>query len=153
MALPVRRSNADGAIDVSRWDPFSELERLNRRLGDYLDAWRRLPDALGDGFTPLADVEETSDGYTVEIELAGVDKDDLDIEVAGRRLTVTGERRERERVGILRRRERVVGRFRYEVVLPGDVEEGGVEAHMDRGVLTVRLPKPASERARRIEVR
>lgn len=48
--------------------------------------------------------------------------------MAGRRLTVTGERKERQRVGILRRRERVVGRFHYEVVLPADVEEDGVEA-------------------------
>lgn len=80
-------------------------------------------------------------------------RDDLDIEVAGRRLTVTGERKERERVGILRRRERVVGRFRYEVVLPGEVEEDGVEAHLDEGVLTLRLPKPASQRPRRIAIR
>ena len=85
--------------------------------------------------------------------MAGVKKDDLDIEIAGRRLSVSGERRERERVGILRRRERVVGRFHYEVVLPGEVEEEGVEAHLDEGVLTVIIPKPASERPRRIEVR
>ena len=98
-------------------------------------------------------MEETADGYTVEIELAGVKKDDLDIEIAGRRLTVTGERKERERVGILRRRERVVGRFHCEVVLPDDVEEEGVEAHLDHGVLTVRIPKPPSRRPRRMEVR
>ena len=153
MALPVRRSNPDPSADVSRWGPFAELDRLNRQLGNYLDTWRQLPNLLGDGFTPLGDVEETDDAYTVEIEVPGVKKDDLDIEVAGRRLSVSGERRERERVGILRRRERVVGRFHYEVVLPGEVEEDGVEAHLDEGVLTLRLPKPASQRPRRIAVR
>ena len=152
MALPVRRSNGDAA-EASRPQPLAQLDWLNRRLGDYLDPWRQLPGLIGEVFTPLADVEETSDAYTVEIELAGVKKDDLDIEIAGRRLSVSGERKERERVGILRRRERVVGRFHYEVVLPGEVEEDGIEAHLDDGVLTVRVPKPASERPRRIEVR
>lgn len=152
MALPVRRTNADASAPVSR-NPLSELDRLHRQLADYLGSWRQLPDLLGDAFTPLADVEESDEGYTVEIELPGVKKDDLDIEISGRRLSVTGERKERQRVGILRRRERVVGRFHYEVTLPTDVEEGAVEAQLDEGVLTVRVPKPASERPRRIEVR
>ena len=151
MALPVRRS--DGTAHDLREDPFAELDRLNRQLSEYLESWRRLPTLLGEGFTPLGDVEETDDAFTVEIELPGVRKDDLDIEVAGRRLTVTGERKERQRVGILRRRERVVGRFHFEVVLPADVEEDGVEAHLDDGVLTIRLPKPVSDRPRRIQVR
>lgn len=152
MALTVRRSNGNATAEENRPQPLAELDRLNRQLGDYLESWRQLPSLLGEAFTPLADVEETADAYTVEIELAGVKKDDLDIEIAGRRLSVSGERKERERVGILRRRERVVGRFHYEVVLPGEVEEDGVEAHLDDGVLTVRIPKPASERPRRIEI-
>ena len=66
---------------------------------------------------------------------------------------VTGERKERERVGILRRRTRTVGRFHYEVLLPGEVDEEAVEASLHEGVLTVRVPKPLSERPRRIPVR
>ena len=155
MALPVRRSSSDrdDPGEVARWDPFGELERLNRQLASYLDSWRSLPGLLGGAFTPLADVEETDDAYVVEIELPGVKRDDVDIEVAGRRVTVHGERKEKERVGILRKRERTVGRFHYEVNLPGDVDEDGVEAHLDEGVLTVRLPKPERERPRRIEIR
>lgn len=45
-----------------------------------------------------------------------------------------------------------MGRFHYEVLLPSDVEEDGVEANLDNGVLTIRVPKPASERPRRIVV-
>ena len=103
-------------------------------------------------FTPPADVEESDDAYLVDIELPGVRKQDLDIEIAGRRLTVRGERKEKERVGILRRRERTVGRFRHEVKLPGKVDEDGIVASLDEGVLTVRVPKPESERPRWIEV-
>ena len=147
MALPVRRDEAE----VTRWDPFSELSRLNQQLQRYVERWSDLPSLTG-GFTPLADVEETDDAYLVEIELPGVKRDDVSVEVTGRRLTVSGERKERERAGILRRRTRTVGRFHYEVVLPGDVEDEGVSASMDQGVLTVRVPKPASERPRRIPI-
>lgn len=156
MALPVRRSTdapRPAGDWPDRWSPFAELERLNRQLASFLESWRALPDLFGDAFTPLADVEETDDAYLVEIELPGVKRDDVDIEIAGRRVTVRGERKERERVGILRRRERTVGRFAYEVTLPGDVDEDGVEAHLDEGVLTVRLPKPEYDRPRRIPVR
>lgn len=155
VALPVRRTHDDtfDRSDARAWDPFSELDRLHRQLSDYLDSWRQLPSLLGDTFTPLADIEETPDAYQVEIELPGVKKADLDIEIAGRRLTVTGERKERERVGILRKRERTVGRFRYEVTLPGDVDDAGVEAHLEEGVLVVSVPKPERDRPRRIELR
>ncbi len=147
MALPARRNQVEGG----RWDPFAELNRLNQELARYLEHWNDVP-SLAEGFTPLADVEETDDAYLVEIELPGVKRDDISLEVEGRRLTVFGERKERERVGILRRRTRTVGRFHYEVVLPGDIDEDSVSASMDEGVLTVRVPKPPSERRRRIAI-
>ncbi|HEX2273593.1 MAG TPA: Hsp20/alpha crystallin family protein [Acidimicrobiales bacterium] len=147
MALPVRHQRGE----ASSWDPFAEIDRLNQQLERYLEHWRELPSLTG-AFIPLADLEETDDAYLVEIELPGVKRDDVSIEVAGRRLTVSGERKERERVGILRRRTRTVGRFHYEVVLPGDVEESDVSASMDEGVLTIRLAKPESARPRRIPV-
>jgi HSP20 family protein len=158
VALPVRR-HQDRHPDTNRndngglaFDPLADLDRLHRQLADYLESWRQLPSLLGEPFTPLADVEETGDAYVVEIELPGIKKADLDIEIAGRRLSVTGERKEKERVGILRKRERTVGRFHYEVTLPGDVDDNGVEAHLDDGVLTVRVPKPERDRPRRIEL-
>lgn len=157
MALPVRRGSdspepASTDSTAARWDPLAEIDRLNRQLVSYLDMWRHGTDLLNGLFTPPADVEETDDAYVVDIELPGVRKEDLDIEIAGRRLSVRGERKEKERVGILRRRERTVGQFRYEVTLPGDVEDDGIAANLDGGVLTVRVPKPASERPRRIPV-
>jgi HSP20 family protein len=163
MALSLRRApslqrttdSPDSARDAggrSRSDPLGELDRLNRRLTGYLDAWRQRAPLFDGLFTPPADVEETDDAYVVDIELPGVRKQDLDIEIAGRRLTVRGERKEKQRVGILRRRERTVGRFQYEVTLPGNIDEDGIVANLDEGVLTVRVPKPESERTRRIPV-
>jgi HSP20 family protein len=122
-------------------------------LHEYLGSRGPFPSLMGEGFTPLADVEESDDAYLVEVELPGVKGDDIDVEVAGRRLTVSGERKERERVGILRRQTRTVGRFHYEVVLPGDVAEDEVEAGLNEGVLTIRVPKVAADRPKRIPVK
>ena len=146
MALPARRSG-HGATERS--DPLAELDRLSQQLSGVLGM--ELP-SLAEGFTPLADIEESDDAYTVELELPGVRKDDIAVEVSGRRVTVSGERKERERVGILRRRTRSVGRFHYEVSLPSALDEEGVEASLSDGVLTLRVPKAASERPRRIKV-
>ncbi len=150
MALPVRRGEGADGAEAGRWDPFDEIERLSARLQSLLSGGG-VPDAAIP-FTPFADVEETDDAYLIELELPGIDRDDVTVEVAGGRVVVSGERKERPRVGILRRRTRSVGRFYYEVTLPGEVEEDQITAAMDAGVLTVRVPKPADRRHRRIRI-
>jgi len=145
MTLPVRsRSRA-----VAGWDPIRELDELAERVNSLWEA----------GFTgglrswaPLADVEETEDAYSVEIELPGVQREDIDIQLDDRRLTVSGEVREKERTGVLRRRTRRVGHFEYSVTLPADVDPDDVSARLDDGVLTVRVPKSVQAKPRRIEI-
>lgn len=94
--------------EVATWDPFENLEHLREQFAQVFPGWPRVPDRrrAGDGpdveFIPLADVEETDDAYVVEMELPGVNKDDINIELSGRRLTVTGERKQKERHGALR---------------------------------------------------
>ncbi|HEX2273237.1 MAG TPA: Hsp20/alpha crystallin family protein [Acidimicrobiales bacterium] len=149
MALPVRRQSSG---DLPSTEPWSELQRLTSQLQSLIGRWDDLVPSVAGAFTPLADIEETDDAYLIELDLAGVKKDHVEVEVAGRRITVSGERTERQRVGILRRRTRSVGRFHYEVTLPGEVDEEAVEAGMDAGVLTVRVPKAARDRRRRIPV-
>ena len=149
MTLPVLSKTTE---DGPQLDLVDELSRLHRQLQSHLDGWKALPSLLGGAFTPVADVEETEDAYLVEIELPGVRREDIDVEVSADRLTVTGERTERERIGILRHRTRTVGRFHYEVTLPGHPDNEGVTAALAEGVLTVRVPKPEHERPRRIPV-
>ena len=145
MTLPVRsRPRA-----VAGWDPFRELDELTQRVNSLWEA-----DLTGDlhGWAPLADVEETDDAYVIEIDLPGVQREDIDIQLTDRQLTVSGEIKEKERTGILRRRTRRVGQFQYSVTLPADVDADEVTAHLDDGVLTVRVAKPEQAKPRRIEI-
>ena len=150
MALPVHRGRGN---EPERWQPWGDLARVHDQLTGLLEAFGPFYGLFGDAFSPLADLEETDDAYVIEVELPGVKREDVSVELSGRRLVVTGERKDRERSGVLRRRTRSVGRFHHEVVLPGDVDGEGVSASLEEGVLTVRVPKVAAERPRRIEVR
>ncbi len=160
MKLPIRRETKN---ETTRHEATSEMQTraddvdlltsaFSRQLEDWPDFFHPFSEAMR-RILPLADVEESDDAYTVEIELPGVKRDDVSVELAGRRLVVSGERQEKERVGILRKRTRSIGRFHYEALLPGEVEEDGVEAALNEGVLSVRVPKAASERPRRIQIK
>jgi HSP20 family molecular chaperone IbpA len=90
---------------------------------------------------PSADVTETNNAYLVEVELPGVRREDVDVDLDGNELVVTGELKERKREGLFRRRTRRVGNFEYRVRLPGDLQGDKAEASLAYGVLTVYLPK------------
>jgi HSP20 family protein len=134
-----------------RWDPFRQLDQLYDRMNEIWDASTGTAQDV-DRWVPLADVEETDDAYVVEVELPGVAEADIDIEVNGREVTVTGELKERERQGILRRRTRRVGEFHYAVTLPGDIDADNVNAELQNGVLTVTVPKSQRAKPRRISI-
>lgn len=145
MALPVRTH----ARELAGWDPFRELDELADRVNSLMASGFGGP---LDRWSPLADVEETDDAYTVEIDLPGVHRDDIDIQLVDRVLTVSGDVKEKERSGILHRRTRKVGRFHYAATLPGDVNADGVDARLHDGVLTIRVPKSAQAKLRRIAI-
>jgi HSP20 family protein len=106
----------------------------------------------GGTWMPLADIEETDDAWIVEAELPGVDRDDVNVEMHDSALIVTGEIKEKERAGILRRRTRRTGAFEYRVSFPAGSVEDQAEATLHDGVLTVRVPKSERAKPRRIEV-
>ncbi|MGZ5715788.1 MAG: Hsp20/alpha crystallin family protein [Caldimonas sp.] len=151
--LPTRREERA----VERWDPFSELDDVRRQMDRVFDEFMNGGPLArrGDAWSPRVDIEETEDAWIVEADVPGAKRDDITVELQGDELAVHGEIKERERVGILRRRTRRTGQFDYRVRLPGDVDAEGIEANLDGGVLTVRVPKSESERTRRrrIEVK
>ena len=151
MALPVRRRDT-APQPVLRWDPYRELEALQEQLEQLMQ--RTSADGNGSTpFSPLVDIEETEDAWIIEADLPGVKPEDVNVEVRGNELAISGEIKERRREGILRRRTRKTGEFDYQISLPGDADTEHVEAELRDGVLTVRIPKPEQERPRRIEVK
>jgi HSP20 family protein len=152
--LPERRR----AASPERWEPLQEFENVTERMRRMLEQTfsgfgSPLQFAETAGWSPLVDIEETDDAYVVEAELPGVKRDDVNIELVGNELAITGEIRERERKGTLRRRTRRTGRFDYRVSLPDHVDPEKIEANLADGVLTVRAPKSERAQRRRIEVR
>ncbi|HET6291832.1 MAG TPA: Hsp20/alpha crystallin family protein [Kribbella sp.] len=105
------------------------------------------------GWSPFpVDLEETDDAYVVEIDLPGVSRRDVTLEVNGRELTVHGEVKERERKGFARRQTRRTGRFHHSVALPGEVDVERIKASLDDGVLMVRAPKSQATKAHRVQI-
>jgi HSP20 family protein len=147
--LPERSSRAP-----DRFQPSTEIDPLDRvrslldqTLGGEIASM--LTEARA--FTPPVDIEETDDAYVIEADLPGVKREDMDIELEGNELLVSGEVKQRE--GRFRRRTRRVGRFELRVMLPDGVDGGGVDAMLDRGVLTVRVPKAEKAQRRKIDVK
>ena len=154
MPVPVRRRQDVGSQPLERWEPFREFEQLHQQMGRLMEEFTGpLGMTNGGAWAPFADIEETDDAWIIEVEVPGVSRDDVNVELRDSELMITGEIKTRERKGILRRRARRTGRFEYRVVLPGGSDDGHVEARLHDGVLTVRVPKPEQERPRRIEVK
>jgi HSP20 family protein len=155
MTLPVRRQRASrlAELGVPGWarDPIAEFDDLFNRMGRLLESAVG-PAAERMAWAPLADMYETDDGYVVEADLPGVKRDDIDVEINERELVVTGELKEREREGVLRRGTRRTGRFEYRVMLPTDVKTEEISATLTEGVLTLAVPKAEPAKARHIEI-
>jgi HSP20 family protein len=151
--LPARRS----ARNVPMVDPSREFEDIYDRMGQLINmAFGDMPvgQVLNAPWRPLADISETNDGYQVEVELPGVSKDQLNVELDDRELVITGEVAEpKQEDGKRRRRStRRTGRFEFRASLPGDVNPEGVSATLTDGVLTVKIPKSEAAKPRRVEV-
>lgn len=99
------------------------------------------PTAVDGDSTPQADVRETDDTFITQLDLPGVERDALTVDVTGRCLQIRGERRHLDHDGVLRHSGRPTGTFAYEVVLPLAIDEKRASAHLVDGVLTVTTPK------------
>ncbi|MCW3067079.1 MAG: heat shock protein Hsp20 [Solirubrobacterales bacterium] len=151
MALPTRQRER-ASLPARRSQPMNELDELQEQLGRLFESvWTGAGD--GQAWSPPVDVEETDDAWIIEAELPGVRREDVNVEVRESEVMITGEIKERERAGILRRRTRRVGAFEYRVALPNELNADAVEAKLKDGVLTVRVPKAAQARPRRIDVK
>jgi HSP20 family protein len=129
-------------------EPFSrEVDRLfDSFFGTDRDQARR--------WVPPVDLVEAEDHFVLKADLPGLAEEDVTIEVQDGTLSISGERsaehEQRERGWY--RIERPFGSFRRSLTLPDGVDADAISASFERGVLEVRVPKPAERKPRRVEI-
>ncbi len=144
-----------------RWmDPFRDIatmqDRMNRAFGDFFERGSGRGEGLATGaWMPPVDIYETKDAVCVRVELPGVEKDAVSVEVKEGVLTLRGERKlDREvKEEDYHRIERSYGIFHRSFSLPSSVDGEKVTAGMKDGVLEVNLPKKDRAKAKKIEIK
>ncbi len=106
------------------------------------------------GFAPRADVVEADDAYVIALDLPGVAADAVHVHYDDGVLAVSGERTQSQTLDGARlvRAERGLGRFSRQFQIGTAIDPDGIEADLDEGVLTVRVPKAEVRKARQIAV-
>jgi HSP20 family protein len=104
--------------------------------------------------SPRVDVTENEKEYTIKADLPGFKDEGINLEVKDGRLTLTARREEEkeEEKENFRLRERVSGSYERTFGLPEDVDTEHIGAKMDKGVLTVTLPKKEESKPKKIEI-
>jgi HSP20 family protein len=143
---------------IVRWSPFGELERVRRemdRLFDQATSGTRGDESLGGGWYPAVDVYEDHEQVVLAMELPGLDRKDVSVNIENNVLTISGERQleNEEKRENYSRIERFYGRFSRSFTLPNTVDPDACQATMERGILTVRFPRREEARPRQIEVK
>ena len=136
--------------------PYAEMDQMLRRMDRLSSA---LTGRAGFGFAPARvfpalNITEDKDTYYVRAELPGIKTEDLDLQVNGKNLSISGERKiEPAGEGVkYHRRERDAGKFSRVIGLPADVDPDKIKAKMINGVLTVTLAKAEAAKPRQITI-
>jgi HSP20 family protein len=144
-----------------RWEPIGELNtiqnEMNRLFNTFFDQSGTAGRGSGDTsrrWIPAMDLVETGDHYVLRADLPGLSDEDVHIELQDNVLTISGERstkHEAQQEGYYRL-ERAFGGFSRSLTLPEGVNPDAVQAHFDRGVLEVRIPKPEQKKPRQVQI-
>jgi HSP20 family protein len=134
-------------------DPFDALANFQEALdafreSDWLDAG-----PSGGGAYPPFNVFRKGDDFIIITEIPGVKKSDLDVQVKGRTIRVSGGKAvDYPEKAALHRRERLAGRFDRAVSLPVEIDANGVKAEYRDGILALFLPRAESDKPKSIKV-
>lgn len=142
--------------ELERWDPLREIDTLQRRMNRLFE--RMIPTDGGERggltFIPAAELEETDDAFKLKLEVPGIEKKDINVEVTPEAVSITGERRSEtttEREGYTRSEFRY-GKFQRVIPLPSTVQHDKVQAEYKDGILWLNLPKAESEKQKAFKV-
>lgn len=150
-------SDKFGNAAVPGWmSSLSELERMKLEMNRLTDAlfgrtsWQR----RSAGVFPAINLTEDTDNFYARAEIPGIAASDIDLQIVGKNLSISGERKipsEGENVRY-HRREREAGKFSRVIALPGDVNPEKINAKITNGVLTVTIAKSETAKPRQIKV-
>ena len=140
--------------------PWSErfpasFSRFENEMGDLMERFfTKEEDWALTRFTPALNLSETENEYEVTLELPGIEREHVNVEIKEGDLWISGEKHEEreEKEKTFHRVERRHGEFRRLVHLPGAVKEDTVEAKFTDGVLTITVPKSEEAKPKRIPV-
>ncbi len=145
----------------SGWDPFAQMRRMQAIQEQMMMQAFGPSGPIGGGFSsnmnrganvysPNIDMTENDDNYVVRVDIPGVDKSNIDVDVKDNTVRISGERNETVEKnsgnGSYHQRERRVGRFTRSMTLPGPVDSDKAEAKYEDGVLKITIPKQQAEK-------
>ena len=140
---------------LTRRTPNRTLRDLQREVDSIFDQFfGGSDDDTSAVWAPRTDLSETDDAFRIRLDVPGMQKDDITINLQNNTLTVSGERssgRTEEGEEYVRV-ERAFGNFHRTFTLPDAVDPKHVEASYDEGVLTINVPKTEESTRRQIEI-
>lgn len=147
-----KKDRPEGAVARREWDPLRLMRDMLR-----WDPFREMAPSLAvdvPGYTPAFEVKETKDAFVFKADVPGIREQDLEVNIAGNRLTIGGKRdAEKEEKGeTFYMFERSYGAFSRTFTLPDQADAANVKAELKNGELTVVIPKTATAVAKRIPV-
>ncbi len=143
-----------------RWEPVGELHTIQNEMNRLFNTLFDSPaQTAGAGsamrrWVPPMDLVETGEHYVLRADLPGLSEADVNIELEDNVLTISGERpiEHDDREEGYYRVERASGAFARSLTLPEGVDPDSVQAHFDRGVLEIRIPKPEQRKPRKVSI-
>ena len=135
--------------------PWQELDSLTSRLNQVFGSDMPTP-ANGGSWLPAVNVEESGDELVLTAEVPGMTAEDIDIELENNILTIRGEKSFERTEGEDDKRyhvwERRYGSFQRSFALPRTVRAEDIKAEYKDGILTIRMPKAAEAKSRKIQI-
>ncbi|MDJ0783252.1 MAG: Hsp20/alpha crystallin family protein [Desulfosarcinaceae bacterium] len=128
---------------------------MRRQLDQVFSSdYDKLPGVVGSGVFPAINLTEDADRFYIRAELPGVPSDALQMQATGKNLSISGERKiAAEKEGVrYHRREREAGKFSRVIAMPTQIDPDRIEAKLEDGILTIRVPKADAVKPRQISI-
>jgi HSP20 family protein len=136
-------------------DPFATLLAVQQAMENAMRSdWFGIRTS-GRGAYPPINAFRRGEDFVLVMELAGVKKEDLDVQVKGNTVRIQGKKtidHDNDESASVHRRERAAGQFDRTLTLPAQIDAAAVKAEYRDGVLTLHLPRAESDKARAVAI-